>query len=101
MTDRLTDEPIRLPDDLRALLARLREDTEQALYAADKAGIDGAINWADLACVSAGIALTEHDDVTLQVLIEEADPDSFELHQFVADYLRDRGYGDVEVLTQW
>jgi hypothetical protein len=60
--------------------------------------IDGAINWADLRCVDVQESLL---DDTVTITIEEADPSAEKLCRYVAERLRDNGYPDIIVRTEW
>lgn len=95
------DVPVLSPA-MRQRLSELTEDTDAVLAAAQEKRdeISGAINWADLRCVDAGLNMTLFG-TGLYVLIEEADPNQLKLAEFVAHGLRDRGWEYVEVRFEW
>jgi hypothetical protein len=88
------------------LLATLKAATEKACRAADRKRKDiaGAVNWADLHCVS--VERYEElygDEITTgyRAYIEEASPNSPAFRQFISDHLAKQGFKDVEVRTEW
>lgn len=87
---------------MRLRLSELTEDTDAVLADAQKkrGEMSGAINWADLRCVDAGVNMTLFG-TGLYVLIEEADPAQAKLAEFVAHGLRDRGWECVEIRFEW
>lgn len=104
-----TESPVKSPVEvpvlspaLRQRLSELTEDTDAVLAEAQKKRdeMNGAINWADLRCVDAGLNMTLFG-TGLYVLIEEADPSQAKLGEFVAHGLRDRGWEYVEVRFEW
>ena len=82
-------------------LQHLRRLTNEALHAAEAAGIADAVNWGDLSCVEAALVLTDEGRSYYRVMIEEASPDAYKLGVYVRDWLAKRGWTDVEVLTEW
>jgi hypothetical protein len=91
--------------DIQGLQA-LGDAAEAACHAAYRRRnvIDGAINWADLHCVSVecGESLY-YGEVTAfrRVWIEEANENNQELKEYIAAYLAQRGFPDIEVRTEW
>lgn len=92
----------------RLLADRIFATVETAL-AAIKPGTTGAVNWVGLHCATVAIG-TEYslgDEVsTIRVLITEASPEAYELHQLVNDALANADGLDlsaytVEVATEW
>lgn len=85
---------------IEPLLKDLRLATNQALARA--AGqVDGAINWADLACREVRKWTDDTGDSGYTVYIEEADPEAAALQQFVQEWVAAVGFIDVEVVTAW
>lgn len=82
-------------------LQHLRRLANDALDAAEAAGIEDAVNWGDLSCVEAALVLTDEGRSYYRVMIEEASPDAYKLGVYVRDWLAKRGWTDVEVLTEW
>ena len=82
---------------LRALKCIVNEILEEA----NKDEIDGAINWADLACTSARYVVQDTGEILLSVIIEEASPDAWDLQNYVDNKLIARGWNNVEVMTEW
>lgn len=60
-----------------------------------------AVNWADLSCVAAWRTIDDQGYSSLAVEIGEAAPTCPNLCSFIAHYLKQRGFGDVEVRTSW
>ena len=60
----------------------------------------GAINWGDLGCIEVRWFKSDLGDEGYSVLIEEASPYS-KLGENVKRMLRERGFPDVEVNTEW
>lgn len=82
-------------------LQHLRRLTNDALDAAEAAGIEDAVNWGDLSCVEAALVLTDEGRSYYRVMIEEASPDAYHLGVYVRNWLAKHGWTDVEVLTEW
>ena len=88
-------------------LSQLTQEVERALDWAKK-NMDGftvgGINWADLHCVSAeryeDTSPAPHN-VGLRVWIEEASPSAESLCLHVRTWLMQRGWDQVEVVTEW
>lgn len=59
------------------------------------------INWADLDCIEAGYYINDLGHSGHFILIEEADPSAWRLRQFIASYLAEHGFADVEVRIEW
>lgn len=60
------------------------------------------VNWGDLHCVEASATVTDTDEKPhLSVLIEEADPSNMRLHVVIEGLLKEAGWPDVEVRTEW
>lgn len=95
-----------LSEGLGALVPKLKALRECADSACDAAWHDqscqkDAVNWGDFGCVSAEAYVTEDGDQGLRVLIEEADPSCVNVHNFVRQWLADRGWVGVDVVTEW
>ena len=60
-----------------------------------------AINWGDLRCVEARHYLNHRGEAGWQVTIEEAAPGGSLFVTFIAVYLRENGWPDVEVTMEW
>jgi len=60
-----------------------------------------AINWGDLHCISAKRTEDEDGNIEHEVLIEEASPLSYELQEFIRNFLREKGFKGVDVITEW
>lgn len=84
-------------------LRSLRHEADIACHLAegdDDSYID-AVNWADLSCVEAGFCVNDGGDEYYYVKIEEADPAAYHLREFISNWLKERGYDDVVVRTEW
>ena len=82
-------------------LQHLRRLANEALDAAEVAGIEDAVNWGNLSCVEAALVLTDEGRSSYWVIIEGASPDAYNLVTYVEDWLAKRGWTDVVVLTEW
>lgn len=82
-------------------LKQLREAADRACDLAMNAGVKGAINWGDLGCTYAEHYDAEEDGSGYRVHIEEAAPGERELIEFVAGKLREQGFGEIDVQTEW
>jgi hypothetical protein len=67
----------------------------------DREKIKGAVNWADIRCTSAELAVDNFDDQVYRVNISEADPGAQELHTFIRAHLAAKGFDKVEIVTEW
>lgn len=87
----------------RERLKRLRADADAACEAArgDSACRRDAVNWADFGCSIAEGYITDEGDSGTRVILEEAAPDCGNVQGFVHRYLRDRGWSEIEVVTEW
>jgi hypothetical protein len=59
------------------------------------------VNWADLGCTGVEWYQNDTDHRGFRVYIEEAAPDCAHLSAFIANYLQERGYSEVDVVTEW
>lgn len=84
-------------------LGDLREDTDDVLDSLDKTAIKGAINWADLRCVSTTKVYGNHGRTWFRVEIEEAAPGEEALIAAVTAGLAAKGWhvDDIEITTEW
>lgn len=60
-----------------------------------------AINWADLKCTDVESVMSLHNDSFYRAVIEEASPDCPKFIQFIRGQLKERGFGEVEIVTEW
>lgn len=60
-----------------------------------------AINWADLRCVDVERVTSLNGSEFWRVVIEECSPTSSQLREHVQEYLRVRGFTNLEVVTEW
>lgn len=90
-----------IDDDLT--LSGLQEDTNDVLESLDKTAIKGAINWADLRCVSTTKVHGNYGRTWFRVEIEEAAPGEEALIAAVIAGLAAKGWytDDIEVTTEW
>ncbi len=90
-----------IDDDLT--LSGLQEDTNDVLDSLDKTAIKGAINWADLRCVSTTKVHGNYGRTWFRVEIEEAAPGEETLIAAVVAGLAAKGWytDDIEVTTEW
>ncbi len=88
---------------MRKKLKKLREAADAACKkAADMPHrFDEAINWADLGCYAAYRVMPEEGRPFYQVWIAEADPVCPRFQAWVREQLRQAGFDEVEVLTEW
>lgn len=82
-------------------LKLLRQHANKACEAAFKSKMQGAVNWADLSCISAREIKDDAGHIGLSVIISEASPHEAGLQSFIWDYLEALGYEIDEVLTEW
>jgi len=90
-------------DDDALTLSNLEEDTNDVLDSLDKTLVKGAINWADLRCVSAEKVHDKRGREWFRVEIEEAAPGEEALIAAVAAGLTAKGWymPDIEIATEW
>jgi len=90
-------------DDDDLTLSNLQEDTNDVLDSLDKTAIKGAINWADLRCVSATQVHGNRGRTWFRVEIEEAAPGEEALIAAVVAGLAAKGWymDDIEITTEW
>lgn len=84
-------------------LKALREAGERAAREAyvHRQMIGGAVNWGDLHCVAALRVEDDEGRISYRVEIEEVAPDAGELQKFIHEQLKESGFPDVEVYTEW
>ncbi len=102
--DRLVSQVRASPtDDDDLTLSNLQEDTNEVLDSLDKTAIKGAINWADLRCVSTTQVYGNRGRTWFRVEIEEAAPGEEALIAAVVAGLAAKGWytDDIEVTTEW
>lgn len=89
--------------DMQDRLKRLRSAVDQACALArqNPHEFKGAINWGDLGCVSAQFYQDDQGDAGFRVLVEEAAPENEDLHNFIAEAVKEQGFLKVEVITKW
>ncbi len=61
----------------------------------------GGVNWADLKCSDVEYVQSVHGEQYYRVTVDEVSPDEDELRTYVADYLKEKGFENVEVVTEW
>lgn len=87
----------------RRLLARLKAielDTTKILADASPS-IGGPVNWGCLVCFGAEQWRDECGHTGVRVWITEAGPSAGDLQDYVHEALRNRGWGPVEIRTEW
>lgn len=87
----------------RRLLRRLQDiqvATNEILVDVPKS-IGGPVNWGCLVCFAAEEWRNEGNHTGIRVWLTEADPSSFDLQEYVREALRNKGFGPVEVRTEW
>lgn len=84
---------------IRKGIASITKATDEALKLLPRE-INEPINWGDLSCFHAAWCVNG-DREYWQVMISEAAPDCPKLHAFIAEELERRGFGVVEVITEW
>ena len=83
-------------------LIQLREATDKLVAKIKPEDFpNAAINWGDLGCRSVYIGIDESRTVHHLVIIDEAAPGEQEFCRHVADKLKELGWQDVEVITEW
>lgn len=82
-------------------LEALRKCADDATDAAmrDPDSKNWCVNWGDIACVSAQKFNDDGGHEGYRVVLEEAS--CYHLSQFVKEYLEQRGFVGVEVITEW
>lgn len=90
-------------DDADSTLIDLEQDTNDVLDSLDKTAVKGAINWADLRCVSVEKVHNKRGREWFRVEIEEAAPGEEALTAAVAAGLAAKGWymGDIEIAIEW
>lgn len=81
-------------------LERLQEETNYILMAADCV-IDDAYNPGDLKCIDAQWVVDVEGHAYHRVVVSEASPDASKLRQHVFEQLAEKGFPEVEVVTEW
>ena len=79
------------------LLTRLENLAEEACIEAQDEDIDGAINWGDLHCADVEICLRSDGSEYINVLIEEAAPEAYDLRNFIETYMKSKMLQDEEL----
>lgn len=98
----LKPENIAKIDEMWRRLPDLEKAGEAALRAARRSKKEmGAVNWGDLHVHDTGIKISQISDIGFYMLIEEASPDAYGLCLYLNDYLRKRGFENVQVTTEW
>lgn len=84
-------------------LQELKADADAVLSSARQAreSIGGAVNWSSLRCWQAEEWHDQDGTHGFRVWIEEASPHADELQSYVRTSLRERGWKNVEVVTEW
>jgi hypothetical protein len=85
----------------RAELSRLCHATDEILRAIPPGSIDGPINWADLSCVRALEWADDLGDHGVTVEIAEAHSGASKLQAYVGEKLRELGWANISVRTEW
>jgi hypothetical protein len=85
---------IKLKEVTNEILEDLKEN--RALYR-----INDAVNWDDLSCTEATYVMNDAGDEYFNVIIEEADPNSYALCEFVRQELVERDYHLTYPICQW
>jgi hypothetical protein len=83
-------------------LREMYEYVNDVLKRADPEEIAGPINWGDLKCTDVVMSVSVHGDIWIRVDIEEADPSSIELREYVSERLMAK-FPDIEfeVCPEW
>lgn len=89
-------------DEVIEKLRKLQKEVDEALFIANqnRGDIKGAINWADLKCVSTEYCFDVYGDFSYKAFIEECDPSSVDLISFVHDNL-ESDWTDLEIICEW
>ena len=85
--------------DLKALKAAADAACEAAI--AHKAEIGGSVNWGDIGSVNVERCEDWEGDIRYVVTCEEAAPDAWQFQEFVYEQLKDAGFTNVEIVTEW
>lgn len=85
--------------DLTALYQRTNEACESAFNLRKQIG--GAVNWADLGCVSAEKWVNHLGETGYRVIIEEVSPGADDFRKYIWECLTDSGFTNVEISTEW
>lgn len=82
-------------------LAKLKQDTDDAIAAARDASINDSVNWGDLRCIDAYHAVNVDGDKWYAVEIEEVSPNAVRFRAFIRAQLEARGWSDVAIGLEW
>lgn len=72
-----------------------------ALAKERKGDFPEAINWGDLKCADVEYVESLHNEAFYRACIEEASPDCPKFIQFIRSGMRNRGFSEVEIVTEW
>lgn len=68
----------------------------------DPHSLDDPVKWTDLQCTESRHVINDNGDEWVQLVIEEAAPDSQELQTAILAGFRRKGVGvELEILTEW
>ncbi len=86
----------------RSKTVKLRDDTDNVIWALKPEYVPGAINWGDLGCCEVQEVINDMHR-WYRVIIEEADPSNPALHAAVLAGLAALGWDtdDIEIETAW
>lgn len=87
----------------RTNFGELQDDCDAVLKSAFQAReqIGGAVNWASLRCWQVEEWRDQDGAHGFRVWVEEASPHADELQSYVRTSLRERGWKNCEVVTEW
>jgi len=86
---------------LRCLREAANDACDQAREIFEDVFETRAANWARLWCYAAHYVIPDEGDPFYEVRIAEADPACPRFQAWVREKLREAGFDDVEVLTEW
>ena len=82
-------------------LAVLKYEADLIVKAIVPGSFGGAINWADLSCVSARFCRDSEDSEWYEVQIEEASPEASILREYIGTEMEKREFVNIVVITDW
>ncbi len=92
-------------NDIIPKLRLIKDAVNNALDAAQRTKIEGAINWGDLSCTEVKYCINDDGSESYEAIIEEAAPENYELRKFITGYMLTQSKVSIDheliILTEW